>query len=77
MIRTRCRADRGAVNRRRDSRVCAGDLARSTHRRSHRRSRWRDVLMATRSTDDAPAFFGQETRYGHRVFGAVIINALR
>jgi outer membrane protein with beta-barrel domain len=34
-------------------------------------------FMATRSKDDAPAFFGQETRYGHRVYGAVIINAFR
>ena len=24
--------------------------------------------------DDAPAFFGQETRYGHRVYGGVLIN---
>ena len=34
-------------------------------------------FMVTRSKDDAPAFFGQETRYGHRVYGAVIINAVR
>jgi len=34
-------------------------------------------FMATRSKDDAPAFFGQETRYGHRVYGAVLINAVR
>ena len=34
-------------------------------------------FMATRSKDDAPAFFGQDTRYGHRVYGAVIINAIR
>jgi hypothetical protein len=27
--------------------------------------------------DAAPAFFGQDTRYGHRVYGAVIINAVR
>lgn len=30
-----------------------------------------------RSDTSAPAFFGQETRYGHRVYGAVIINAVR
>jgi opacity protein-like surface antigen len=34
-------------------------------------------FLAVRSNDDAPAFFGQETRYGHRVYGAVIINAIR
>jgi len=34
-------------------------------------------FMATRSKDDAPAFFGQDTRYGHRVYGAVIITAVR
>jgi Outer membrane protein beta-barrel domain len=34
-------------------------------------------FMATRSKDDAPAFFGQDARYGHRVYGAVIINAIR
>jgi hypothetical protein len=34
-------------------------------------------FMATQSKDDAPVFFGQETRYGHRVYGAVIINAVR
>jgi hypothetical protein len=34
-------------------------------------------FMATRSKDSAPAFFGQETQYGHRVYGAVIINAIR
>jgi Outer membrane protein beta-barrel domain len=32
-------------------------------------------FLATRSKDTAPAFFGQDTRYGHRVYGAVIINA--
>ena len=31
-------------------------------------------FIAVRSKDDAPAFFGQETRYGHRVYGGVIIN---
>jgi hypothetical protein len=34
-------------------------------------------FMVTKSKDDAPPFFGQETRYGHRVYGAVIINAVR
>ena len=34
-------------------------------------------FMATQSKDTAPAFFGQDTRYGHRVYGAVIINAGR
>ena len=29
------------------------------------------------SKDDAPAFFGQQTRYGHRVYGAVILNVVR
>ena len=32
-------------------------------------------FIATRSKDDAPSFFGQETRYGHRVYGAVLLNA--
>jgi hypothetical protein len=34
-------------------------------------------FLAVRSNNDAPAFFGEDTRYGHRVYGAVIINALR
>jgi hypothetical protein len=34
-------------------------------------------FMATRSKDDAPDFFGQDSRYGHRVYGAVIINAIK
>ena len=34
-------------------------------------------FIAVRANDDAPAFFGQETRYGHRVYGAVTINAVR
>jgi opacity protein-like surface antigen len=32
---------------------------------------------ATKSQSDAPAFFGRDTRYMHRVYGAVIINAVR
>jgi hypothetical protein len=31
----------------------------------------------TRSKDDAPSFFGQETRYMHRVYAAVVINTVR
>ena len=34
-------------------------------------------FAATRSKDDAPAFFGRESRYAHRVYGAVIINTVR
>ncbi len=31
-------------------------------------------FIAVRSKDDAPAFFGRETRYGHRVYGGVLLN---
>jgi opacity protein-like surface antigen len=31
----------------------------------------------TQSKDDAPAFFGRDTRYVHRVYGGVIINTVR
>jgi opacity protein-like surface antigen len=34
-------------------------------------------FAATRSKDDAPAFFGRESRYAHRVYAAVIINTVR
>jgi hypothetical protein len=34
-------------------------------------------LGVVRSKDDAPAFFGQETRLMHRVYGAVVINAIK
>lgn len=34
-------------------------------------------FIAVRSKDDAPAFFGQETRYGHRVYGGIILNIVR
>ena len=34
-------------------------------------------FVAIRSKDDAPAFFGQETRYGHRVYGGVLLNVGR
>ena len=32
---------------------------------------------ATKSKDDAPEFFGRETRYVHRVYAAVVINTVR
>jgi hypothetical protein len=34
-------------------------------------------FIAVQSKDDAPAFFGQEARYGHRVYGAVLLNLPR
>jgi hypothetical protein len=34
-------------------------------------------FVGVQSKDDAPAFFGQDTRYGHRVYGAVIVNLVR
>jgi len=34
-------------------------------------------FMVTQSIDDAPVFCGQDARYGHRVYGAVIINTIR
>jgi hypothetical protein len=34
-------------------------------------------FAVTRSKDDAPVFFGRDTRYVHRVYGAVIINTAR
>lgn len=34
-------------------------------------------FIAVQSKDDAPAFFGQETRYGHRVYGGIILNVVR
>jgi hypothetical protein len=33
-------------------------------------------FVGVQSKDDAPAFFGQETRYGHRVYGAVLLNVV-
>jgi hypothetical protein len=39
------------------------------------RGDYRFIVAA--SKDDAPAFFGQDARYGHRVYGAVVINAIR
>jgi hypothetical protein len=34
-------------------------------------------FITVQSKDDAPVFFGQETRYGHRVYGGIIINVGR
>jgi len=31
-------------------------------------------FIAVRSNDDASAFFGREIRYGHRVYGGVLLN---
>src|SRR5688572_10160729 len=31
-------------------------------------------FITVRSKDQAPAFFGQDTRYGHRVYGGVLLN---
>jgi len=34
-------------------------------------------FVAVQSDETAPSFFGRETRYGHRVYGGVLINAVR
>jgi opacity protein-like surface antigen len=34
-------------------------------------------FLAVPSTADAPAFFGQDARYGHRVYGGVVVNAVK
>jgi hypothetical protein len=34
-------------------------------------------FIAVQSKDDAPEFFGRETRYGHRVYGAFLVNVAR
>jgi len=34
-------------------------------------------FVTVKSRDDAPGFFGQETRYGHRVYGGLLFNATR
>jgi Outer membrane protein beta-barrel domain len=34
-------------------------------------------FVAIQSQDDAPAFFGRETRYAHRVYGGFIVNVGR
>lgn len=31
-------------------------------------------FIVVQSKDDAPVFFGQETRYGHRLYGGVLLN---
>jgi hypothetical protein len=35
-----------------------------------------EVTIMPASKDDAPAFFGKDDRYGHRVYGAVIVNMM-
>jgi hypothetical protein len=34
-------------------------------------------FIAVQSKDDAPAFFGREERYGHRVYAGVLLNLAR
>lgn len=34
-------------------------------------------FIGVRSNDTAPEFFGRDTRYGHRVYGAVLLNLAR
>lgn len=34
-------------------------------------------FVGVQSKDTAPAFFGRETRFGHRVYGAVLLNVAR
>ena len=34
-------------------------------------------FVTSKSKEDAPAFFGRDTRYAHRVYGAVIINTVK
>jgi hypothetical protein len=34
-------------------------------------------FITVKSKDNAPAFFGPDTRYGHRVYVGLVINALR
>jgi hypothetical protein len=34
-------------------------------------------FIGVQSKDDAPAFFGEQTRYGHRVSAAVILNVVQ
>ena len=31
-------------------------------------------FLMTKSKDDAPTFFGQDTRYGHKIYGGLILN---
>ena len=34
-------------------------------------------FIGVQSKDDAPTFFGRDTRYGHRVYGAVVLNVVQ
>ena len=34
-------------------------------------------FAVTKSKDDAPEFYGRDNRYAHRLYGGVIINAVR
>jgi hypothetical protein len=34
-------------------------------------------FIGVQSKDDAPSFFGKDTRYGHRVYGAVVLNVVQ
>ena len=34
-------------------------------------------FFAVRSQSDAPSFFGRDTRYGHRLYGGVVLNVSR
>ena len=34
-------------------------------------------FVTVKSKDDAPEFFGRDTRYGHRVYFGVVVNAIR
>lgn len=34
-------------------------------------------FIAVQSKDDAPAFFGREERYGHRIYAGVLLNVAR
>ncbi|MBI3402156.1 MAG: outer membrane beta-barrel protein [Acidobacteria bacterium] len=34
-------------------------------------------FVAVRSKNDAPSFFGQDARYGHRVYGGIVLNVLK
>ena len=34
-------------------------------------------FIGVRSKDDAPEFFGRENRFGHRVYGALLLNLAR
>lgn len=39
------------------------------------RADYRFITVA--SKDEAPEFFGRETRYGHRIYGGVVLNILQ